>query len=97
MDYNEFNTILKNEKLNNICFDENNLLCNTVYLVKKENDFLVYTTDERAAVFGKVRTFQNEEEAYNNVLKSTTSILILYQHFFDLASRNRWNRLQFQY
>lgn len=31
MDYNEFNTILKNEKLNNICFDENNLLCNTVY------------------------------------------------------------------
>ena len=51
------------------CFDENNLLCNTVYLVKKENDFLVYTTDERAAVFGKVRTFQNEEEAYNNVLK----------------------------
>ena len=69
MNYNEFNTILKNEKLNNICFDENNLLCNTVYLVKKENDFLVYTTDERAAVFGKVRTFQNEEEAYNNVLK----------------------------
>ena len=38
-------------------------------LVKKYNDFLVYTTDERAAVFGKVRTFQNEEEAYNNVLK----------------------------
>lgn len=41
MDYNEFNTILKNEKLNNICFDENNLLCNTVYLVKKENIFLL--------------------------------------------------------
>ena len=69
MDYNEFKTILKNENLNNICYDEKNLLCNTVYFLKKKNEFVVYTTDERAAVFGKVRTFQNEEDAYNNVLK----------------------------
>lgn len=66
MNYNEFKTILKNEKLNNICFDENNLSCNTVYLVKKDNDFLVYTTDERAVVFGKVKTFQT----YMNSIKS---------------------------
>ncbi len=75
MNYNDFITILKNEKLNNICFDKNNLLCNTVYLVKKDNDFLVYTTDERAVVFGKVRIFQNEEEAYINVLKRLRAFL----------------------
>ncbi len=75
MNYNDFITILKNEKLNNICFDENNLLCNTVYLVKKDNDFLVYSTDERAVVFGKVRIFHNEEEAYINVLKRLRAFL----------------------
>lgn len=69
MDFNEFKTILKNENLNNISFDEKILLSDTVYFKKKENEFIVYTTDERATVYGKIRTFQNEEEAYINALK----------------------------
>ena len=69
MDYNEFMEILEKENLNNISFNEKNLLSDTVYFLRKNDGFVVYTTDERTSVFGKIRNFQNAEDAYRNVLK----------------------------
>ena len=69
MDYNEFMEILEKENLNNINFNEKNLLSDTVYFLRKNDGFVVYTTDERTSVFVKIRNFQNAEDAYRNVLK----------------------------
>ena len=69
MDYNEFMEILEKENLNNISFNEKNLLSDTVYFLRKNDGFVVYTTDERTSVFWKIRNFQNAEDAYRNVLK----------------------------
>lgn len=69
MDYNELMEILEKENLNNISFNEKNLLSDTVYFLRKNDGFVVYTTDERTSVFGKIRNFQNTEDAYRNVLK----------------------------
>ena len=69
MDYNEFMEILEKENLNNISFNEKNLLSDTVYFLRQNDGFVVYTTDERTSVFGTIRNFQNAEDAYRNALK----------------------------
>jgi len=53
----------------NISFNEKNLLSDTVYFLRQNDGFVVYTTDERTSVFGKIRNFQNAEDAYRNALK----------------------------
>ena len=66
---NEFDKNMVDEYLNNISFNEKNLLSDTVYFLRQNDGFVVYTTDERTSVFGKIRNFQNAEDAYLNVLK----------------------------
>ena len=69
MNFNEFLVTLKEEDLQNICFDKTKSLSNTVYFIKKDTNRIVYTTDERAAVYGKIREFDNEKDAVENALK----------------------------
>ncbi len=69
MNLNTFLNILKEENLNNFSFDATILKAYTVYFIKEPDCFSVFTTDEKAAVFGKISSFSNESEAYENALK----------------------------
>ena len=58
MDYNEFMEILEKENLNNISFNEKNLLSDTVYFLRKMMDLLFIQQMNVLQYLGKYEIFK---------------------------------------
>lgn len=71
MNQSEIKKIMEEEKLTRInWFNEQELRENQVGIMKENNLWIVYVTDERASVVdGSIIRFENEEEAYDMLLK----------------------------
>jgi hypothetical protein len=71
MTESDVRTIITNEKLTRInWYQENKLKENQVVIGKKNNKWMVCVTDERASIVdGSVIEFDNEEEAYDVLIK----------------------------
>jgi len=62
--------IIEIEKLDfHSIFTSKTTIPNNVVIQKRDNDWIVFSNDERGNVYGRIRFFSNEEEAFDNFLK----------------------------
>jgi hypothetical protein len=50
-------------------FNEHDISPEEVVIAKEKNEWVVYTTDERAATYGTKKIFSSESEALENFIK----------------------------
>lgn len=79
MTKNEFMEIVNEEGLKNYnLYDENNLRSDELVLTKKNHNWIVYATSERAScVTGSEVTFDNESSALENLIERLRADKIL--------------------
>ncbi len=80
MTYNEAMNVIQSENLKRInWYDENNLKANQVGVIKKENQWLVYVTDERASIVeSSIFECDSEDDAMEKLIKKARNSKILF-------------------